>query len=298
MIRSIHIMIMFVSALAMLAAMTVHAAARDLINTASASGTAPGGATVLSPEDSVALPVVTAIRTMTVAKTGAWVDAGAPGFNANDTINWTVTVQNTGNVTISAITVADSVALICAPAANNTIATLAPGASASCIGSSTVLQSDIDTNGGGDGDIDNSATASGSAPGSVTPVSATGAASVPIVLSPSMSVVKTAYVGGLPISLGGTGTTPVPANRPAGTVITYVYEVTNTGNSTITNVTMADVHNGLGASVVPGSETGLTITGGSTDATVNGSWDALRPGDVIAFSATYTLTQNDVDQRQ
>lgn len=274
--------------------------ALDLSNTARATATAPGGAVVNSTTSTVNVPVIAAVRTMSVTKSGVYSDSdGDPGFTDGDTIAWSVTVQNTGNVTVSAITVADAlVSLVCPVSGNNTIASLAPSASVVCTANYAVTQASIDNNGGGDGDIDNSATATGSAPGAGGAVVATGAASVPIVLAPSMTIAKTAYIGGLPPFLGGSGTTPVPADRPVGTVITYVFLITNTGNSTVTNIQLSDSHNGLGLPPLPFNETGVIVAGGSTDASVNGTWDALRPDDQIAYSATYTLTQADVDQRQ
>jgi uncharacterized repeat protein (TIGR01451 family) len=276
------------------------AQAGDLSNTARATATAPGGATVNSPTSQVNVPVIPAVRSMTVTKTGTYSDSdGDPGFTAGDTISWSVTVANTGNVTVSAITVADPlVSLICPVSGNNTIASIAPLSNVVCTASYSITQNDIDTNGGGDGDIDNTATATGTAPGPGGPLVAAGSDDVPIVQAPSLTIAKTAYVGGLPPFLGGSGTTPVPDNRPAGTIVTYVYLITNTGNSSLTNVTVGDVHNGLGAPVVPGTETAVSVANGSTDSAVNASWDTLRPDDQIAFSATYTLTQADVDQRQ
>jgi uncharacterized repeat protein (TIGR01451 family) len=275
------------------------AMAGDLSNTARATATAPGGAAVNSPTSTVDIPIIPAVRSMSVTKTGTYSDTdGDTGFTAGDTIAWSVTVQNTGNVTVSAITVADPlVSLVCPVSGDNTIASIAPGASVVCSANYSITQADIDTNGGGDGDIDNTATATGSAPGPGGPVVAAGSDDVPIVQAPSMTVAKSAYEGGLPPSLGGTGTL-VTADRPVGTIITYVYVITNTGNSSLTNVTVADVHNGLGAPVAPGTETPVSVANGSSDGAVNASWDTLRPDDQIAFSATYTLTQADVDQRQ
>lgn len=276
------------------------AQAADLSNTARATATAPGGAAVNSPTSTANVPVIPAVRAMTVTKTGTYSDTdGDPGFTEGDTIAWSVTVANTGNVTISAITVADPlVSLVCPVSGNNTIASIAPLSNVVCTASYSITQADIDTNGGGDGDIDNTATATGSAPGPGGPVIASGSDDVPIVLTPSMTIAKTAYVGGLPPFLGGSGTTPVPDDRPVGTVITYVYVITNTGNSSLTNVTVADVHDGLGFPVAPGTETPVLVPNGSSDGAVNASWDTLRPDDQIAFSASYTLTQADVDQRQ
>lgn len=275
------------------------AQAGDLSNTARATATAPGGAAVNSPTSTVNVPIIPAVRSMLVTKTGIYSDTdGDPGFTEGDTIAWSVTVQNTGNVTVSSITVADPlVSLVCPISGNNTIASIAPGNAVVCTANYSITQASIDNNGGGDGDIDNTATATGSAPGPGGPVIASGSASVPIVQAPSMTITKSAYEGGLPPSLGGAGT-PVAADRPAGTVVTYVYLITNTGNASLSNVTVADAHDGLGAPVVPGSETAVLVVNGSTDGAVNASWDTLRPDDQIAFSATYTLTQDDVDQRQ
>jgi uncharacterized repeat protein (TIGR01451 family) len=87
-----------------------------------------------------------------------------------------------------------------------------------------------------------------------------------------------------------------------GQVITYTYVVTNSSNIVINNVSVADVHNGLGVAPVPGSEFLLSDaapTGNSTD-TVGGNsvWSVLAAGDAIRFTSTYTVTQNDIDFRQ
>ncbi|MBK8458484.1 MAG: DUF11 domain-containing protein [Phyllobacteriaceae bacterium] len=104
--------------------------------------------------------------------------------------------------------------------------------------------------------------------------------------TPVLLITKTAD----PASLAG--------NVPAGHAVSYTYLVSNTGNVTISNVTVSDAHDGLGTPPTPGSEAGVVTTNGSTDGGVNGSWDLLRPGDQISFSSTYSITQDDVDQRQ
>lgn len=91
-------------------------------------------------------------------------------------------------------------------------------------------------------------------------------------------------------------------NVPAGTLVTYTYTVRNSGNQVVTNISLNDVHVGSGPAPVPGDEALTTDAGtqnDSTDSTPNdGQWSALAPGDEITLTATYIITQSDVDTRQ
>jgi large repetitive protein len=196
-------------------------------------------------------------------------------------------VTNTGvALPITGITVTDTLGTpVCVTSGNATIASLAAGASEPCTFTYVATQVDFDGNGGGDGDIDNSASASGTVGGQ--PTSAIGATSVALILNPQLTIVKSANTAG-----------PAAVND----VITYTYAVTNTGNLTISGVTIADVHNGYGTLPVPAGET-LSLDaaplGDSTDATAGNSvWSVLAPGDKVTFTATYTVTQTDVDLLQ
>ena len=219
---------------------------------------------------------------LTVSKAASVASVDAAG----DQITYTVTVTNPGNVTITGITVTDPLGtLTCATSGTATIASLAPAAQETCTLTYALTQAVLDSNGGGDGDLDNTATAQGSY-GTQT-VQATGSTSVALVIAPSLAVTKTAN-----------DTTDVTA----GQVITYTYVVTNTGNQTIANIALSDAHDGSGAAPVPGGET-LSTDGGtpgdSSDATSNnGVWSSLAPGDAVTFTATYTVTQTDVDTKQ
>lgn len=110
----------------------------------------------------------------------------------------------------------------------------------------------------------------------------------------------TTIVPGNP-SITVTKTADIDNNVPAGVTVTYTYVVANTGNQTVSNITLADAHNGSGATPTPSNET-LTSDNGiandSSDAGVNGSWDTLAPGDEITFTATYVVTQSDIDTLQ
>ena len=106
--------------------------------------------------------------------------------------------------------------------------TLAPTGTLTCTGTYTVTQADIDDNGGGDGDIDNTATADSD---QTEPES--DSAAVPLAQSPALTIEKT--VTGVDAD-----TTPPFLVDAAGDVISYSILVTNTGNQTLTGVSVSD----------------------------------------------------------
>ena len=122
------------------------------------------------------------------------------------------------------------------------------------------------------------------------------------VLVPSNS--DTAHVTVVPpvSTMQVTKTASPTSNVSVGQVITYTYTVKNTGNVTIKNISLADVHNAAGPAPVPGSETvsndAPPLNDSNDSAPLDGVWSNLAPGDTITFTATYTVQQTDVDQRQ
>jgi large repetitive protein len=135
--------------------------------------------------------------------------------------------------------------------------------------------------------IDNTATVNGTYNGNPVPP-ASDTVNVPV--SPASSALVVTKVA-----------TP-DTNVPAGTVVTYTYTVRNSGNTTLTDVSLNDVHGGFGSAPVPANETLSAdngTVGDSTDATINdGIWSILAPGDEITLTATYTIIQTDVDNLQ
>ena len=93
------------------------------------------------------------------------------------------------------------------------VTTLAAGASVTCTATYTTTQADVDR-----GSIANTGTAKGTAPsGQVT---ATSSVTIPATQNPVITLTKTAKS---------------PNYSAPGTVITYSYKVTNTGNVTLTS---------------------------------------------------------------
>lgn len=132
----------------------------------------------------------------------------------------------------------------------------------------------------------------------------TATANATYVAAPVQSLPSTASVPVDPgtAALVVTKTADDTTSVVAGQLITYTYTVRNAGSQTLTNVSLSDVHDGSGPPPVPSGETLSSDVGtpnDSTDATANdGVWSVLAPGDSITFTATYTVTQTDVDTKQ
>lgn len=151
--------------------------------------------------------------------------------------------------------------------------------------------------------IDNNVTATGTAPGGVSV--SVGVSPDPLIeahvdvanADPRITLVKAAtFETGDDVDGDGKG--------DPGDKITYRYTVTNSGNVTIKNISVADTHDGvvpLNPQVVPTSvnlpEAGSAPAGtlnDSSDATGDLVWDTLGPGDSITFVATYIVLIGDI----
>ena len=227
-------------------------------NTATASGTAPAGTTDPPPATDGTTTPLAGTAALTLDKTAATpVDANTSGaLDAGDTIAYTFVITNTGTVTLTNIAVTDpKVGTVSCP-----VTTLAPGESVTCTATYTLTQADVDA-----GTVDNTATASGTAPaGTTDPPPATDGTTTPLLGTAALTLDKTAA-------------TPVDANTSgaldAGDTIAYTFVVTNTGTVTLTNIAVTDPKVG----------------------TVSCPVTTLAPGASVTCTATYTLTQADVD---
>ena len=231
-------------------------------NTATATATPPGGGTV-SDGASTTTPIPAGPALVLDKTAGAVADLDGNGADAGDTVTYGFSVRNTGTVTLNPVTVHDSKLSGAAPNITCPAAPLAPGATVACTSRSyTLTQADVDS-----GRLDNTATATGTAPGGAK-VTSIDSTSTTLVATPSLLLDKT--VSAIQ-DVDGNG-------ADAGDTVTYGFSVRNTGTVTLNPVTVHDP-------LLGGTAPSVTCPTG-----------ALAPGTTVACSsATYTLTQADVD---
>jgi len=138
---------------------------------------------------------------------------------AGDVITYTLTVTNTGNVTLTNVQVTDPLTGL-----DQNVGTLIPGQSVQRTTSYTVKQSDVDA-----GFVLNKALTSGDSPVGEDPKDDTEETTT-IVRSSDIQITKDADVSGV---------------ENEGQVINYTITVTNTGTTTLTNVLVKDPKTGL-----------------------------------------------------
>lgn len=142
--------------------------------------------------------------------------ASIPSFSAPGTpITYTYQVTNPSTVTLNPVTVTDSkLGAISCPSTS-----LAAGASMTCTASYTTTQDDV-----ADGGITNIATVTGTAPSGAA-LTDQSTVTVPATQTPAIKLVKSADMSSF--------------SKP-GTTITCSYKVTNSGNVTLSPVTVTD----------------------------------------------------------
>ena len=186
-------------------------------------------------------------------------------MDVGDVINYIITINNNGNVTLNSVTLVDNHANI---TSGTPISNLAPGTATTVTATHTITQNDLNT-----GRVVNSAVASTDFNGitytdvsdDVDPNSPTGNDDDTItnlVQNPEFVVTKD---DGLPYST---------QNLPLGSTITYDINVTNIGNVRLNNITINDTNANIsGLTFVPSLDVNQTQT----------------------LTATHVVTQADID---
>lgn len=301
-----------VSFIAMTAAFgAVTPAFADISNTVTVTGSSPGNTDDVTDTATETVDPVDAAPVLTVTK----IASDDTDVAAGDTITYTYTVTNDGNVGVTNVSLTDDhnvdadgslgtitmgaltdngVALDSTDdAADNDWDYLAPGDVVTWTATYTVTIQDIaDQSADNDGNLDNTATASaGYTDSTGSPDTVTGTASEEVDLedaNPSLLVAKVA---------------DDDTDVTLGQIITYTYTVTNNGNVPISAISLSDSHGGSGTAPAPDADTAtLTDNGTLLDSpnstTGDSEWDTLAPGDVLTVTATYTVTQSDIDNLQ
>jgi uncharacterized repeat protein (TIGR01451 family) len=235
-------------------------------DSATVTGTPPAGPKVTSTASAASVTAAAAPGIGIVKSASA---SDVAHFLAGQVITYTFVVTNTGNVTLHDVRVTDtgftgtgSLSAISCPddGGTDTVATLAPGTQALCTATYTLTTADVDA-----GTLSNTGNAAG-APPTGPAVTAASTIDLPAAQNPALSIVKSAVPGTVHV---------------AGDVVTYHFRVTNTGNTTLHEVTVDDTQ------LPPASQGGLSpVTCPST---------TLAPGQFTRCTATYTVTQADVD---
>ena len=247
--------------------------------------TLPGNVPVTS-QPSTAVVNVPPAPGITVVKAANPTTVHATG----DTVTYTFTATNSGNVTLSGVGIADVQlspslasslsAITCASLASPAgtcsggTTTLLPGQSATFTATYVVSQADVNN-----GKITDTATAHGTPPGTTTA----------IVSDPSTAVVNVPAAAGITVVKSANPTTV----HAAGDTVTYSFVATNTGNVTLSGVGIADVQASPSLASSLGAITCASLA--SPAGTCSGGTTTLVPGQSATFTATYVVSQADVD---
>ena len=237
-------------------------AGTTLSNTATVTSTTPDPDTS-DNTSTVTVPVSGTQRVELVKTAGAPTDTDGDGrIGAGDTVAYTFTIRNTGDVTLTSAAITDPLlggAVACAAFS----APLVPGGAVTCAPASYVLtQGDVDA-----GTLRNTA--------SVTAQSAQGPASDDAEANVTIAATNS-------ISLAKTPSTVVDVNGDsavgAGDTVDYTFTVMNNGTTTLRDAVITDPM--LGGTVTCPELGGVV----------------LAPGQSVSCAPiTYTLTQGDVD---
>jgi len=249
----------------------------EVANTATGTGTPPPGSGLPDPSgtaSNLADAQQNAAIALDKSSTLPTVIGGAlpAATDVGDTVDYTFLIENTGNVTLTNVMVTDPLitgapnnGMITCPAG---IASMLPGDTVSCTATYTLTQADIDA-----GMVTNTADAAGTPPPSVPPTDSPTASSsnmVAIAPMPELEVTKSVGVLTAPLAVGD--------------LITYTFLIENTGNVTVNGV--APVDSGPTFNGAPSANALSAFAPPSAN---------LAPGASQSYTATYTLTQADID---
>ena len=230
-------------------------------NTASSSADAPDASKAVSGESTVSTNIERTPR-LTLAKTTGRTHIPADEARAGEKIPYELTVENTGNATVSDIDIADALAdngTLQIEWGGKTAHSLAPSETVKATATHTVTETDIDA-----GIVENTAKVNGKAPDD-KPVESNAAKAATTIekRKPSIAIVKT-------------GTKRVSGDdvKP-GTEVEFRFDIENNGNATLKGIAIDDALDGIGDIELDKTELAASEKTGGT--------------------AKYAITQADID---
>jgi uncharacterized repeat protein (TIGR01451 family) len=237
-------------------------------NVALATGKTPNRADVTSPTDT---ETVTAVQHPSIAldKTGT-LDLGADSIaNPGDMITYSFKIVNSGNVTLSQLSVTDPMVAVISCSSELSISALAPGATVTCTGTYAITQADIDA-----GQKDNTALVSGQGPqGQPTEDDDNHSEAIP--QHPSIRIVK-AFDPGTVTAGDATGGS-------------FTLAVFNDGNVTLSNALIEDsIDTRLQVTQVSGT-VGVNTDSDGNAQTVEWLLTSLAPGQSAVVTVNFVV---------
>jgi uncharacterized repeat protein (TIGR01451 family) len=200
-------------------------------------------------------------------------------------VDYSYTVTNTGSVPLSSITVTDNGPTFGGILGTNPLqgvncpsTVLLSDSSMVCTAQYIVSQTDLDNALASNSLSKNVASVAGFPPVGPPSIDVSDTVQIPVTPNFALELQKTASAATV---INGSNSTTVDA----GDIITYTYVVTNTGNATLANV--APVDNGPTFSGIAGTNAFSPFNPTSTP--------SLAPGASFTFTATYTLSQTDIN---
>jgi gliding motility-associated-like protein/uncharacterized repeat protein (TIGR01451 family) len=279
-------------------------------NTVTVTGSSPGNTNDVSDQsddgddtdgnttNDSTLVSIAPLGSIEVTKTYTITDDGDGNNGAGDTINYTITIQNTGNVTINTLSLVDTLtdgngnalSLTTGPNfvsnSNGSLeGTILTGEVSTYNATYQITQQDVNS-----GSVNNSVTVTGSSPGNINDVSDISddgddtdgnTSNDPTVvifdINKSIEATKTAYT----IDNGD-------GSVNAGDTIVYTITINNTGSTQLSSITLIDTLKDGNNNVLQLSSGPLFIS-----STQGSSPGLLNPSESATYSATYAISNSD-----
>ena len=229
-------------------------------------------------------------------------DNDSNGVDVGDVITYTYVATNSGNVTLTNVSIAETQAdftgtgTLPSPVyasggsdqdSDSATDDLAVGESVTWTATYALTQADVNA-----GFVENQAKATGSSPsgtGDVTDVSDDDGTN-------ASDKTRKTFTGSSALTLIKTASDPADNDSngvDVGDVITYTYVATNSGNVTLTNVSIAETQADFtGTGTLPSP----VYASGGSDQDSDSATDDLAVGESVTWTATYALTQADIDE--